>query len=146
MANKDYQRKQFLREFYQRSNELLTEEDKNYLYDVLKEYQSYKQVDKLVQCLNSALDTPQKKDLLHEIRNLIPLSHLEEFDHVAPYHEMKHPINPSTNYIQKKKRYRTVDGRGRTGTRAKNQLNLSGRLKIPYPVLPSSSFTIFTAS
>ncbi|XP_064631719.1 uncharacterized protein LOC135490004 [Lineus longissimus] len=131
MANKDYQRKQFLREFYRHSNELLTEEDKNYLYNVLKEYQSYKQVDKLVECLNSALDTPEKKDLLHEIRNLIPLSHLQEFDSVAPYHEMKHPIHPSTNHVQfKKKRHRTIDGRGQKGMRAKNQINLSASLPI----------------
>ncbi|XP_013408158.1 whirlin isoform X2 [Lingula anatina] len=87
-------RKRQLKEFYRKAHSLLSEDDRDYLYNVLKEYQSYKRVDKLVQCLQSALDTPVKLDLLKDIRNLIPAAHLSLYDQLAPYHKMAHPFVP----------------------------------------------------
>lgn len=87
-------RKLQLKEFQRNAQRLLTEDDRDYLHYVLKEYQTYKSVDKLVIALRSCLDSPKKLDLLIDIRNLIPLAHLSRFDNIAPYHKMLHPFKP----------------------------------------------------
>ena len=87
-------RKLQLKEFQRNAQRLLTEDDRDYLHYVLKEYQTYKSVEKLVVALKSCLDTPKKLDLLADIRNLVPLAHLSRFDSIAPYHKMSHPFTP----------------------------------------------------
>lgn len=91
-ATSETERKQQLKEFQQNAQRLLTEDDRDYLHYILKEYQTYKSVDKLVQALKSCLDTPLKMDLLADIRNLIPTAHLGKFDGLVPYQQMAHPI------------------------------------------------------
>ncbi len=83
-----------LEEFRRKSKILLTNQERDYLHDILKQYQTYRDVQRLMVCLCNALDTPRKLDLLREIRNLIPLSHLPLFDRLAPYTKMMHPYYP----------------------------------------------------
>lgn len=90
----DPQRKEQLKEFQRNAHRLLSEDDRNYLHYTLKEYQTYKSVEKLVTALKSCLDNPRKLDLLADIRNLIPSAHLSKFDSLAPYSEMAHPFKP----------------------------------------------------
>lgn len=98
----DSQRKEQQKEFQRNAHRLLSEDDRNYLHYTLKEYQTYKSVEKLVVALKSCLDNPRKLDLLADIRNLIPSAHLAKFDSLAPYSEMAHPFKPpnqvSSNY------------------------------------------------
>lgn len=90
----DSQRKEQLKEFKRNAHRLLSDEDRTYLHYTLKEYQTYKSVEKLMLALKSCLDNPRKKDLLADIRNLIPSAHLSKFDSLAPYSEMAHPFKP----------------------------------------------------
>lgn len=90
----DSQRKEQLKEFQRNAHRLLSDDDRTYLHYTLKEYQTYKSVEKLVLSLKSCLDNPRKKDLLADIRNLIPSAHLSKFDSLAPYNEMAHPFKP----------------------------------------------------
>ena len=83
-----------LEEFRRKSNILLTNQERDYLHDVLKQYQTYRDVQRLMVGLCSALDTPRKLDLLREIRHLVPLSHQPVFDRLAPYSRMMHPYHP----------------------------------------------------
>ena len=124
------QRRHYLKAFHRKAQLLLTDDDRDYLYHVLKEYQTYKQVDKLVQCLRSALDTPQKLDLLREIRPLIPKSHLTQFDRLAPYHKMAHPV-VLTNH-RHDRRHHTV-----AHSKPKSRTPINGKLlwHIPNPSL-----------
>ena len=90
----DSQRKEQLREFQRNAHRLLSDDDRTYLHYTLKEYQTYKSVEKLMLALKSCLDNPRKMDLLADIRNLIPSAHLSKFDSLAPYSEMAHPFKP----------------------------------------------------
>lgn len=90
----DSQRKEQLKEFQRNAHRLLSDDDRTYLHYTLKEYQTYKSVEKLVPALKSCLDNPRKMDLLADIRNLIPSAHLSKFDDLAPYNEMAHPFKP----------------------------------------------------
>lgn len=90
----DSQRKEQLKEFQRNAHRLLSDDDRTYLHYTLKEYQTYKSVEKLMLALKSCLDNPRKKDLLADIRNLIPSAHLSKFDSLAPYSEMAHPFKP----------------------------------------------------
>lgn len=90
----DEDRQRNLRSFQKRARLLLTESERDYLHDVLKQYQTYKDVHRLMTCLKSALDTPTKLDLLREIRGLVPPGHLRQFDETAPYKRMAHPFQP----------------------------------------------------
>ncbi|KAI8492731.1 Domain present in PSD-95, Dlg, and ZO-1/2 [Branchiostoma belcheri] len=98
MATRDIQRQQHLKAFYRRAQELLKEDDRDYLHSVLKEYQQYKAIDRLVSQLCHVLDTPQKLDLLKEVRRLIPPQHIPHFDRLAPYHKMAHPVRPASQH------------------------------------------------
>lgn len=91
----DTAQKEQLKEFQRNAQRLLTDDDRDYLHYILKEYQTYKSVDKLVQALKSCLDTPRKLDLLQDIRNLIPQAHLSKFDTLVPYEHMAHPYKPT---------------------------------------------------
>ena len=92
----DLQRKEQLKEFQRNAHRLLSDDDRAYLHYTLKEYQTYKSVEKLMLALKSCLDNPRKLDLLADIRNLIPSAHLSKFDSLAPYSEMAHPFKPPT--------------------------------------------------
>ena len=99
----DPQRKEQLKEFQRNAHRLLSEDDRNYLHYTLKEYQTYKSVEKLVTSLKSCLDNPRKLDLLADIRNLIPSAHLSKFDSLAPYSEMAHPFKPPNQVATNRK-------------------------------------------
>lgn len=99
----DSQRKEQLKEFQRNAHRLLSEDDRNYLHYTLKEYQTYKSVEKLVVALKSCLDNPRKLDLLADIRNLIPSAHLSKFDSLAPYGEMAHPFKPPNQVATNRK-------------------------------------------
>ena len=99
----DPQRKEHLKEFQRNAHRLLSEDDRNYLHYALKEYQTYKSVEKLVTALKSCLDNPRKLDLLADIRNLIPSAHLSKFDSSAPYSEMAHPFKPPNQVATNRK-------------------------------------------
>ena len=73
---------------------LLTEEDREFFLYALKEYSTYRSVGKLVMSLNSCLDTPEKKNMLPLIRNLLPKHDWKKFDALAPYAQMATPYTP----------------------------------------------------
>ena len=89
---RDIERKVKLKEFHKTVEQLLTTEDKDYLFYAMREYNTYKSVAKLMLALNSCLDTAEKLDLLPYIRDLIPKHDQRKFDSLAPYNRMAHPI------------------------------------------------------
>ena len=91
-AKKDIEKKVKLREFQRSVNQLLSTEDRDYLFYALREYNTYKSVAKLMLALNSCLDTPEKLDLLPYVRDLIPKHDKRKFDSLAPYTKMAHPV------------------------------------------------------
>ncbi|CAH1783941.1 unnamed protein product [Owenia fusiformis] len=102
MANMEPHRKQKLKEFHKKSQQLLTEHERDYLYHVLKEYQTNKHIDRFIQKLQTVLDTPLKLNLLKEIRHLVPSSQKQAFDRLAPYHKMSPPMTLPNNSKGKK--------------------------------------------
>ncbi|XP_070540500.1 PDZ domain-containing protein 7-like isoform X8 [Ptychodera flava] len=94
----DSQRKFYLRQFHERSRLVLSDLERSYLHDVLREYHSYKDVASLMIALMNCLDTPRKLDLLREIRNIIPPVDVMEFDRLAPYHRMAHPYDQHASF------------------------------------------------
>ncbi len=84
------------REFHRSVEQLLTPEDRDYLFYALKEYNTYKSVAKLMLALNSCLDTPAKLDLLPYIRELVPRHDRKRFDSLAPYSRMARAMLPPT--------------------------------------------------
>ncbi len=90
-ARKDVEKAVHIREFQRTVDQLLTPEDKDYLFYAMKEYNTYKSVAKLMLALNSCLDTPDKLDLLPYVRDLIPKHDKKRFDNLAPYNRMAHP-------------------------------------------------------
>jgi|SRR6218665_219482 len=80
-----------VREFAARTKLLLNESERQYMYAILREYRTYKQLDALVLCLRSVLDTPVKMDLLKDIRRFVEHSQLSKYDELVPYHKMAHP-------------------------------------------------------
>ena len=91
---KDVARAVRLKEFHSRVEQLLPPADRDYFFYALKEYKTYKSVAKLMLALNSCLDTPEKLDLLPNIRELIPRHDRRKFDNLAPYNRMAHPPSP----------------------------------------------------
>ena len=91
---KDIERTVKLKEFHKSVEQLLTLEDRDYLFYAMKEYNTYRSVAKLMLALNSCLDTPEKLDLLLYIRELIPKQDQRKFDTLAPYNRMAHPASP----------------------------------------------------
>ena len=91
-AKKDIEKKVKLREFQRSVNQLLSTEDRDYLFYALREYNTYKSVAKLMLALNSCLDSPEKLDLLPYVRDLIPKHDKRKFDSLAPYTKMAHPV------------------------------------------------------
>ena len=91
-ARKEVEKAVYLREFQRTVSQLLSPEDKDYLFYAMKEYNTYKSVAKLMLALNSCLDTPEKLDLLPYVRDLIPKHDKKRFDSLAPYNRMAHPL------------------------------------------------------
>lgn len=83
-----------LQKFQRDVSRLLTDQDRDYLHDVLKDFYSGRSVERLVSSLKSCLDTPKKMDLLVDIRNLLPASYRSKFDSLAPYNFMSRPFRP----------------------------------------------------
>lgn len=79
---------------------LLTEEDREFFLYALREYSTYRSVGKLVMSLNSCLDTPEKKNMLPLIRNLLPKHDWKKFDALAPYAQMAIPYTPPSSSLQ----------------------------------------------
>lgn len=109
-ARKDIEKKVKLREFQRSVNQLLSTEDRDYLFYALREYNTYKSVAKLMLALNSCLDTPEKLDLLPYVRDLIPKHDKKKFDSLAPYSRMAHPLTIQLEVEQSNGKYST-DGR-----------------------------------
>ena len=81
-----------VQEFRQDANYLLDKSEKEYIQYALKEFTSYRNVPILMKALLSCLDTPEKLDLLMTIRDLLPKSDHREYDSIAPYKKMAHPM------------------------------------------------------
>ena len=87
----DAERKLLIEEFHSHVDRLLNQEDKDFLFYALKQYNTYRNVAKLVLALTSCLDSPEKLDFLPHIRNLIPICDMKKYDSIAPYHQMANP-------------------------------------------------------
>ena len=97
------------RQEYQRDAQyLLNEGDREYVQYVLKEYSTYKNVPVLMKALVSCFNTPEKLDLLPVIRELLPRHDHKEFDLLAPYQKMAHPLSRLRNRKGALKHLRTV--------------------------------------
>ena len=83
-----------LKKFQRDVSRLLTDRDRDYLHDVLKDFHAGRSLEHLVTSLKSCLDTPKKMDLLVDIRNLLPPSYRSRFDNLAPYNLMSKPFRP----------------------------------------------------
>ena len=83
-----------MQELRAQMDRLLNADDKDFLHYSLKEYSAHRSVGKLILSLSSCLDTPEKKELLPHIRNIIPKTDVKKFDALAPYKEMSNPFNP----------------------------------------------------
>lgn len=87
----DVERKVLIEEFHIHVDQQLNQEDKDFLLYALKQYNTYRNVAKLVLALTSCLDCPEKLDLLPHIRNLIPICDMKKYDSIAPYDQMANP-------------------------------------------------------
>ncbi|XP_028391019.1 PDZ domain-containing protein 7-like [Dendronephthya gigantea] len=94
MSNTSPRNAETLRKFQRDVSRLLTDTDRDYLHDLLKDFHSSRSVEHLVTSLKSCLDTPKKLDLLVDIRNLLPASYRNKFDNLAPYNMMSKPFRP----------------------------------------------------
>ncbi|ELT97721.1 hypothetical protein CAPTEDRAFT_219656 [Capitella teleta] len=84
-------RNQHLSSFITNSRLLLNEADREYVCTLIKDYQQLRQVDELMLCLTTLLDTPAKLDLLKDVRHFISAENLAKYDRLAPYSGMAHP-------------------------------------------------------
>lgn len=80
MPGLSHRKKQLIRTFHFEVRRLLSESERRALFHALKEFQRSRQVEKLVIELRDLLHSPEKLDLLRHIRDLIPRSHITEFD------------------------------------------------------------------
>eukprot|EP00117_Sycon_ciliatum_P007688 scpid33521/ scgid10693/ Whirlin len=80
-----------LRRLQAKAQQILSQDDNDYFNYVLNEYWQYRNVDGLVLCLLSVLDTPVKLDLLNGVRDIIDEKDVERFDVVAPFKKMANP-------------------------------------------------------
>ena len=87
----DAERKILIQEFHYHVDQLLNQEDEDFLLYALKQYNTYRNVAKLVLALTSCLDAPDKLDLLPHIRNLISICDMKKYDSIAPYDQMANP-------------------------------------------------------
>ncbi len=59
---------------------LLSEEEKYYFSYALKDYKTYKSIEKLVRSLLTCLNSPEKRQLLKDVRNFVLPSQQRKFD------------------------------------------------------------------
>ncbi|KAI6660960.1 Whirlin-like [Oopsacas minuta] len=79
----------FVRDLNRHMNEVLDSSDKQFLIHSLKQYFTYKDVEKFALSLESCLNTPRKRDLLLKIRIIIAKQDLIKFDTLAPYNQKR---------------------------------------------------------
>ncbi len=108
MSHKEFERSIKNKEFKDDLRVLLAEEDREYVQYSLKEFSTYRNVHVLVKSLLSCLKTPEMLDLLPVIRELLPKRHQREYDRLAPYHKMAHPIQRLKNKKGALKHLQTV--------------------------------------
>lgn len=97
-----------VQEFRRDVNYLLDRSEKEYIQYALKEYSQYRNISILMKALQSCLDTPEKLDLLPVIRELLPKSDHKDFDLLAPYKKMAHPLVQRKNSRSVLKQMRTI--------------------------------------
>lgn len=88
------EKKRHLRVFHTMTQQLLTRTEQEQLYQMLRVFQTHRQVELLVSGLCVLLNTPSKLDLFANIRDFIPAPQLALYDSLAPYHQMAHPVVP----------------------------------------------------
>ena len=103
----------FVRDFNRHMNEVLDSSDKQYLIHSLKQYFTYKDIEKFALSLESCLNTARKRDLLLKIRNLIAKQDLIKFDTLAPYNqkrsrESRHGQRSHHSYPKRTRRNRAI--------------------------------------
>lgn len=59
---------------------LLSEQERQYIFYALKDYRSYKSVEKLVRSLATCLNTSGKLQIIKDVRNFILPKQIQEFD------------------------------------------------------------------
>ena len=79
----------FVRDFNRHMNEVLDSSDKQFLIHSLKQYFTYKDIEKFALSLESCLNTPRKRDLLLKIRHIIAKQDMIKFDTIAPYNQKR---------------------------------------------------------
>eukprot|EP00794_Sanderia_malayensis_P005558 gene5558-6243_t len=75
-----------LKELQQNVQCLLTEQEKYYFSYALKDYKTYKSIEKLVRSLLTCLNSPEKRQLLKDVRNFVLPSQQEKFDTLVQRH------------------------------------------------------------
>lgn len=78
--------RQRMKEFYQLADLLFTKPERLILYKILKDYQSDRDVVRLVVGLNLVLRTYTKLELLKYVRYLVWEGHIDEFDRLTRFH------------------------------------------------------------
>ena len=73
-------KKQSLQQLQQNSKLLLSEQEQQYLYHALKEYKTYKSIEKLVRSLLTCLNTTGKLKILKDVRSLVLPNQLPKYD------------------------------------------------------------------
>ncbi|XP_065071593.1 PDZ domain-containing protein 7-like [Rhopilema esculentum] len=73
-------KKQSLQQLRQNSKLLLSEQEQQYLYHALKEYKTYKSIEKLVRSLLTCLNTTGKLKILKDVRSLVLPNQLPKYD------------------------------------------------------------------
>ncbi len=69
-----------LRSLQQNVQSLLTDQEKYYFSYALKDYKTYKSLDKLLRSLLTCLNTPEKQQLFKDVRHLILPSQQQKYD------------------------------------------------------------------
>ena len=98
----------FVRDFNRHMNEVLDSSDKQFLIHSLKQYFTYKDIEKFTLTLESCLNTARKRDLLLKIRYIIAKQDLIKFDTLAPYNQKRSrdSRNPARSHHSYPKRTR----------------------------------------
>ena len=100
----------FVRDFNRHMNEVLDSSDKQFLIHSLKQYFTYKDIEKFTLSLESCLNTARKRDLLLKIRYIIAKQDLIKFDTFAPYNQKRsrHPARSHHSYPKRTRRNRAA--------------------------------------
>ena len=80
MAVSSTVKRKYLVQLDQSCKILLSDQEKQYLSYALKDYRSFKSVDKLVRSLLTCLNTPAKLQIIKDVRNFVLPNHVQTFD------------------------------------------------------------------